>query len=132
LKTVAAILLLGILLLLISIKLAATHLAYHNDSIELLCIANQATLNLRRSGEEYFRGVNDIQRVQQESGHSNPTKSKSKSKSSVTDPYSVKDLFRIGDPSFTLNPEVDQFPTRLPAPFRAAGDRPPASAILCA
>jgi hypothetical protein len=185
LKTIAAILLLGILLFnwfgyrvlndfmqdrsnlqlqsqldlrhydesqLIAIKLPAAHLSYYNnsavfervdgqieingipyqyvkrriynDSIELLCIPNQMALNLRLSGEDYFRLINDIQRSQQGQGHPGATKFH------AVDPYTVTDPLRVGDPSFVLIDRTDYFYTNLLSPAGVATERPPCFAEL--
>ncbi len=132
---------------LISIKLPATHLAYYNnsaafervdgqleingvpykyvkrriynDSIELLCIPNQMALNLRISGDEYFRLINDIQRSQQEKGH--PA-----TKSFAVDPYTITDPLALWDDSLMLIDRIDYFPSRLLSRPDPATERPPA------
>lgn len=137
---------------LISIKLPATHLAYYNnspvfervdgqieingvpcqyvkrriynDSIELMCIPNRMTLNLRLSGEDYFRLINDIQRSQQGQGHPGGTKF------FVVDLYTATPRFQIGDLSFTLIDRTGHFSTRLLSPPGVAAERPPACAVF--
>ncbi len=135
---------------LISIKLPATQLAYYNnsivyervdgqieingipylfvkrriynDSIELLCIPNRMTYNLRLSGEDYFRLINDVQRSQQGQGHPGGA-----TKFFAVDPYTATHPFRLGDLSFILISENhDYFSTRLLSPPGAAAERPPA------
>jgi len=133
---------------LISIRLPATNLAYYNnsaafervdgqieingipyqyvkrriynDSIELLCIPNQMVLNLRVSGEDYFRLINDIQRSQQGQGHPGSTKF------FAVDPYTVTDPLQVGDPSFTLIDRIEHSCSNLLSPPGVATERPPA------
>jgi hypothetical protein len=135
---------------LVSIKLPATQLSYYNnsavfervdgqieingipyqyvkrriynDSIELLCIPNRMALNLRLSGEDYFRLINDIQRSQQEQGHPGGA-----TKFFAVDPYTATHPFGIGDLSFILISRTDDhFSTRLLSLPGIAAERPPA------
>ena len=92
----------------------------YNDSIELLCIPNQMVLNLRVSGEDYFRLINDVQRSQQGQGHPAATKF------FAVDPYTVTDPLRVGDRAFTLIDRTDYFNTNLLSPPGVATERPPA------
>jgi len=96
----------------------------YNDSIELLCIPNQTVLNLRLSGEDYFRLINDIQRSQQGQGHQGATKF------FAVDPYTVTDLLRAGELSFSLVDRTDHFSVRLLSPPGVATERPPAFMAL--
>ena len=137
---------------LVSIKLPATQLAYYNnsavfervdgqieingipyqyvkrriynDSIELLCIPNRMALNLRLSGEDYFRLINDVQRSQQGQGHPGATKF------FVVDPYTATARFLVGDLSFILIDGTGLFSTRLLSPPGTTAERPPASTEL--
>lgn len=137
---------------LISIKLPATQLAYYNnsavfervdgqidingipyqyvkrriynDSIELLCIPNRTALNLRLSGEDYFRLINDVQRSQQGQGHPGGA-----TKFFVLDPYTATPGFRVGDLSFILIDRAGLFSTGLLSPPGTAAERPPALAL---
>jgi hypothetical protein len=137
---------------LITIKLPAAHLSYYNnsavfervdgqieingipyqyvkhriynDSIELLCIPNQTVLNLRLSGEDYFRLINDIQRSQQGQGHPGATKF------FAVDPYTVTDPLRAGELFFSLVDRTDHFSVRLLSPPGVATERPPAFMAL--
>ena len=139
---------------LVSIKLPATQLSYYNnsavfervdgqieingipyqyvkrriynDSIELLCIPNRMALNLRLSGEDYFRLINDIQRSQQGQGHPGGA-----TKFFAVDPYTATHPFRIGDLSFILiGGADDHFSTNLLSPPGIAAERPPACTVL--
>jgi hypothetical protein len=97
----------------------------YNDSIEYLCIPNHAVLNLRHSGEDYFRLINDIQRSRQGQGHP------AAAKFFVVDPYTAPEPFRIGDPSRVLVGRMSVFfVTRLLSPPGAANERPPAFTAL--
>jgi hypothetical protein len=132
---------------LLSIKLPATQLAYYNnsavfervdgqidingipyqyvkrrifnDSIEFLCIPNATALNLRHSGENYFRLINDMQRSQR--GHPGST-----TKFFAVDPYTATHRWQIDDLSLILIEYPGHFSTRLPAPSGATAERPPA------
>jgi hypothetical protein len=139
---------------LVSIKLPATQLAYYNnsavfervdgqidingipyqyvkrriynDSIEFLCIPNRMALNLRLSGEDYFRLINDIQHSQQGQGHPGGA-----TKFFAVDPYTATHPFRIGDPSFILIGRINDYSsTRLLSPPGASAERPPACTAL--
>ncbi len=92
----------------------------YNDSIEFLCIPNQIALNLRTSGEDYFRLINDMQRSQQGQGHSGVAKF------FVVDPYTATDPLQVGDLSFTLIEQNGHFSFMLPTPPGATTERPPA------
>ena len=133
---------------LVSIKLPATELSYYNnsavfetvhgqieingipyqyverriynDSIELLCIPNQMTLNLQASGEDYFRLINDMQRSQEGQGHSGVAKF------FVVDPYTATKPLQMGDVSFILVNRTGYFSILLPTPPRVTAERPPA------
>jgi hypothetical protein len=91
----------------------------YNDSIELLCIPNQTVLNLRLSGEDYFRLINDIQRSQQGQGHPGATKF------FAVDPYTVTDALSVGEPAFVSIDRTDYFSIRLLSPPAVATERPP-------
>jgi hypothetical protein len=119
---------------LISIKVPATHLSYYNssdrfervdgqieiagiqykyvkrrlfnDSMELLCIPNHTAMQLQKTGDEFFRQVNDIQqhRGQGKQSDSRPGAAKA---------FSSGDYYTTGDP-FKMG---DLYAISLPVPF---------------
>jgi hypothetical protein len=92
----------------------------YNDSIEFLCIPNRMAMNLRLSGEDYFRQINDIQRSQQGQEHPGGA-----TKFFALDPYTATELFQVSDLSFIPINRAGHFSTRLPAPPGATTERPP-------
>ena len=117
---------------LISFKVPSTHLAYYNtsnqfervdgqieiggvrykyvkrrlfnDSLEVLCIPNQAAMRLQTAKNDFFKGVNDIRQDNGQSKKSNSTPGSSKSFSS-TDYYTAHELVTMGDRWFVLLPK---------------------------
>jgi hypothetical protein len=97
----------------------------YNDSIEFLCIPNRKALDLRLSGEDYFRLINDIQRSQQGQGHPGGA-----TKFFAVDPYTATHPFQVGDISFILINRTGHFSTRLLSLPGATAERPPAYAAF--
>ena len=128
---------------LILVKVSATHLSYYNpspefervdgqieiggvpcqyverrifnDSLEFLCLPNQAALKIRASGEDYFKLVNDKQ----------PDSKPGIQKSFAGDPYMLAEAFRFSalEPGlvFVARPPV----ARMSAITLAVDERPP-------
>jgi hypothetical protein len=93
----------------------------YNDSIELLCIPNRKALDLRLSGEDYFRLINDIQRSQQGQGHPGGA-----TKFFAVDPYTATHPFQVADLSYILIKRTEHFSTRLVSLPGTTAERPPA------
>jgi hypothetical protein len=92
-----------------------------NDSLEILCLPNQLALQLRRSGDEYFKLVNDIQR----STGSRPGSRSGSSRSFFADPYTITHLFQIEERAFTSILRPHPSSTRIRTVFLSADERPP-------
>ena len=136
---------------LISVKFPVTHLSYYNnspsfermdgrieingipceyvqmriynDSLEFLCLPNQAALKLRASKDDYFKLVNDIERPV----HSpQPGSTPGASKSFVGDPYTVTEAFRFNELSFAVVVLTRPLSVRIPSMALAVDERPPA------
>ena len=93
----------------------------YNDSIEFLCIPNRMAMNLRLSGEDYFRLINDVQRSQQGQGHPGGA-----TKFFALDPCTEIEPIQVSDLCFIPINRACHFSTRLPAPPDATAERPPA------
>ena len=86
-----------------------------NDSLEFLCLPNQAALKIRVSGDDYFKLVNDKQ----------PDSKPGVQKSFVGDPYTVTEAFRFSVLSFAVVVLTDPHFVRLPAIVLSVCERPP-------
>ena len=132
---------------LITIKIPATHLSYynssalfesiagqidiggtpyqyvkrriHNDTVELVCIANQAARLLQQSRLDYFKLINDLDRTQKPGNHPGFAKS------FLADPYTVIQLFRLSDLYTTLVKCGYHFAVRIPSLRLPTAERPP-------
>jgi hypothetical protein len=135
---------------LISVKFPVTHLSYYdnspsfervdgqieidgipcqyvqmridNDSLEYLCLPNQAALKLRASKDDYFKLVNDIERPV----HSRqPGSTPGASKSFAGDPYTETEAFRFNELSFAVVVLTRPLFVRIPSISLAVDERPP-------
>jgi hypothetical protein len=94
----------------------------YNDSLEFLCLPNQAALKLRASKDDYFKLVNDIERPV----HSRqPGSTPGVSKSFVGDPYTVTEAFRFNELSFAVVVLTRPLSVRIPSISLAVDERPP-------
>jgi len=128
---------------LISVRVPVTHLSYYNnspefervdgrieidgvpceyverrifnDSLEFLCLPNQAALKIRMSGDDYFKLVNDKQ----------PDSRPGVQKSFVGDPYTVTEAFRFDELSFAVVVLTGPHFVRLPFIALSVDERPP-------
>jgi hypothetical protein len=128
---------------LISVRVPVTHLSYYNmspefervdgrieidgvpceyverrifnDSLEFLCLPNQAALKIRVSGDDYFKLVNDKQ----------PDSKPGVQKSFVGDPYTVTEAFRFNKLSFAVAVLSAFCLPSLPAVALSVDERPP-------
>lgn len=134
---------------LISIKIPAVHLSYYNssqefervdgsveinglqykyvkqrifnDSIELLCLPDQAKMRLTAFTDDFFRLVNGFQATRTGRPATHPLPSKSP----VADPYVFTAGFVPHELLFTLSPAACYRPVFLPAIFLITDERPP-------
>jgi hypothetical protein len=136
---------------LISVKVPSTHLSYYNssqqfervdgkiqigaitynyvkrrifnDSVELLCIPNRASMQLQTAKNEFFKLVNDLQASGQskKAGSHSDT---SKSPSSV-EYYAVNDIYVIGNLYFTSLPSADHQAAALSSSYLLTTEQPP-------
>jgi hypothetical protein len=142
---------------LISIKVPAVHLGYYTnsekfervdgqieiggiqykyvksrmfkDSIELLCIADHAGMNLQSAKDEFFKLVNDLQRTgteKKDGSHSGASKNFS------IDYYTVNDLFNLSDLQSAGAQTCSAYFFYIPSCFAPVAEQPPdfASAII--
>jgi hypothetical protein len=128
---------------LISVRVPVTHLSYYNnspefervdgrieidgvpceyverrifnDSVEYLCLPNQAALKIRVSGDDYFKLVNDKL----------PDSKPGVQKSFVGDPYTVTEAFRFNKLSFAVVVLTDPRFFCLPSVTLSVDERPP-------
>jgi len=136
---------------LVSIKVPSTHLSYYNssqqfervdgqiefggvrynyvkrrifnDSVELLCIPNHASMQLQTARNEFFKLVNDLQ-VNGQSKKAGSHSDFSKSPSSV-EYYATDHTYVIGNLYFTSLPLVDHQATTLPSSYFLTAEQPP-------
>lgn len=87
-----------------------------NDSLEFLCLPNQAALKIRASGDDYFKLVND--RL--------PDSKPGVQKSFVGDPYTVTEAFRFSALSFAVVVLTGPHFVFLPSIALSVDERPPA------
>lgn len=135
---------------LISIKVPAVHLGYYTnsekfervdgqieiggiqykyvkrrlfkDSLELLCIADHASMNLQSAKDEFFKLVNDLQRTGSEKKDgSHPGASKIFS----IDYYTVNDLFNLSDLHSAVVPKYSAYFFVIPSCFSPIAEQPP-------
>ena len=130
---------------LISVRVQVTHLSYYNnspefervdgrveidgvpceyverrifnDSVEFLCLPNQAALKIRVSGDDYFKLVND--KV--------PDSKPGVQKNFASDPYTVTEAFRFSAISFAVVILTGPRSFFLPSIVLSVDDRPPVS-----
>ena len=128
---------------LISVRVPVTHLSYYNnspefervdgrididgvpceyverrifnDSVEYLCLPNQAALKIRVSGDDYFKLVNDKQ----------PDSKPGVQKGFVGDPYTVTEAFRFNKLSFAAVVLTGPHFVCLPSVALSVDERPP-------
>ncbi len=133
---------------LVSIKIPAAHLTYYNssnqfvrvngkieirglqysfvkrrlynDSIELLCIPNHASMQLTKVRNDYCKLVNDIQTPGQEKKPDTHL-----SKNFAGDFCTVSDLFRIENLSYSIHQKPAGYSENLPAGTVPAKEYPP-------
>jgi hypothetical protein len=136
---------------LLSIKVPSTHLSYYNssrqfervdgqieiggvaykyvkrrlynDSVELLCIPNHASMQLQTAKNDFFKLVNDLQlngQGKKAGSHSNVSKNLSSVEYFATD-----DLFVFGNLYFTSLPTADLQAAALPFSYFLAAEQPP-------
>jgi hypothetical protein len=86
-----------------------------NDSIEFLCLPNQAALKIRLSGDDYFKLVNDKQ----------PDSKPGVQKNFAGDPYTVTDPFRFSALSFAVVVLTGPHFVCLPSIALSVDERPP-------
>lgn len=87
-----------------------------NDSVEFLCLPNQAALKIRVSGDDYFKLVND--KV--------PDSKPGVQKSFAGDPYTVTEAFRFSALSFAAVVLAGPRFVFLPSIALSVDERPPA------
>ena len=68
-----------------------------NDSLEMLCIPNHASIKLQTAKNEFFKFSNDLQQDKNPGPHPGPLKIFS------LDYYTATDLFRVSKPHFTVS-----------------------------
>jgi len=143
---------------LISVKVPSTHLAYYNsstqfervdgqiniggvrykyvkrrffnDSLEVLCIPNQAAMRLQTAKNDFFKGVNDIR---QDNGQSKkPASAPGSSKNfSSTDYYTTHELVTLGDRWFIRLPQsLDRTTSLVRSLLLSTDEQPPDSSSL--
>jgi hypothetical protein len=86
-----------------------------NDSLEFLCLPNHAAQNIRASGDDYFKLVNDKQ----------PDSKPGIQKSFVGDPYMLTEGFRFDEKSFAVVVVIRPLVVRIPTIAIAVDERPP-------
>jgi hypothetical protein len=144
---------------LITLKVPSTHLSYYNsssqfervdgqieiggvrykyverrlfnDSLELRCIPNQASMRLATLKNEFFKGTNDIQQ-----GNGQPKKSDSHPGSaksfSTTDYYTVNDLIILGSLYYTRLLKSPDQAVAITSSLLSTDEQPPdPSSSLC-
>lgn len=128
---------------LISVRVPVTHLSYYNnspefervdgrididgvpceyverrifnDSVEYLCLPNQAALKIRVSGDDYFKLVNDKL----------PDSKPGVQKNFAGDPYTVTEAFRFSAISFAVVVLTCPHSFCLPSVALSVDERPP-------
>jgi hypothetical protein len=134
---------------LISIKVPAAHLTYYsssdrfervdgqveingvqfkyvkrrlyNDSVELLCIPNQAAMRLQSAKDEFFKLVNDLQHQGQKKADSHP----GSSKNFALDYYTVSDLFKVSGPVLDNARQFASYQCTIPSSYTPVVGQPP-------
>jgi len=96
----------------------------YNDSVELLCIPNQASMQLQTARNEFFKLVNDLQPDNGQGKKSGSHPDSSKNPSSV-EYYATDDLFVVGNLDYTLSVLVDHQATTLPSAYFLTAEQPP-------
>jgi hypothetical protein len=90
----------------------------YNDSIEMLCIANYVSMQLKKNNGEFFKLVNDIQHPGQE-------KKTGLNKNYTGDDYKTTDLWEM-NPLFNKKSNSGSFYLiTIPSFFAFSEDRPP-------
>jgi hypothetical protein len=90
----------------------------YNDSIEMLCIPNRMVMQIKKGNNEFFKLVNGLQHPGQ---GKKPVANKNFSGNYCT----VQDLFRLGDPYYTLSRRLLSRSTTIPSNLSPAVERPP-------
>jgi hypothetical protein len=97
-------------------------LRLYNDSLELLCVPNQAAMNIRSCQEDFFRSINDLQH----DGQSKKTESTPPVyKNFQLDAFALFDLFKMEAPFFRSSGYGTSFSDFLSSPDLLAADHPP-------
>ncbi len=102
-----------------------------NDSLELLCIPNQAAMNLRAAKDNFFQLVNDLSHNGQ-GKKTDPHPGSSKGSSSP-EYIAINSLFAIGNPHFAIS--LSYAPcdaAALPSTDRIIAGQPPDPSFLTA
>jgi hypothetical protein len=90
----------------------------YNDTVEMLCIANQVAYKLRQFGNDYFRLVNDIGQGSKPHSHT--------VKSFATDPYICIGGIDVAAPQHIVVALRGSYSSHLPSCTLSADERPPA------
>ena len=93
----------------------------YNDSLEMLCIPNQAAVRLHESASNYFKLVNDIDQGAKPDPHAHKT--------FTSDPFTCIHPLQIEDLPYTITPLGYYFPAHLPFPSLPSIDHPPAHLV---
>lgn len=102
-----------------------------NDSLELLCIPNQAAMNLRAAKNNFFQLVNDLQHNGQ-GKKTDPHPGSSKGPSSP-EYIATHSLFAIGNLHFTIGPSYAACDAAaLPSIDPTTAEQPPDLSLLTA
>jgi hypothetical protein len=93
-----------------------------NDSLEVLCIPNDAAMRLNTAKDEFFKLVNDLQ-VNSQSKKGNSHKDFSKSFS--TDNYTYNDCFTLSSVNFSSSKIASDYSEKLISRYSFADEQPP-------
>jgi hypothetical protein len=94
---------------------------YH-DSLELLCIPNQAAMKSLTTREDFFRIVNDLQRSGQ---GKKPGSSPSSTKNLLLDYFPISQNLGLGDLNSVSLTKLYSYPARLSSQYSATAEQPP-------
>lgn len=86
-----------------------------NDSLEFLCLPNQAAVKIRASGDDYFKLVNDKQ----------PDSKQGVQKSFAGDPYMLTEGFRFSALDIAVVVVARPLVVRIPSISLGVDERPP-------
>ena len=92
-----------------------------NDSLELLCIPNQAVMNLQSAKDNFFTLVNDLQH----NGAGKKTDSHAFAKIFFTDGYTLENGVSLSQPSFTILEIQQHYNSTLTHEYSFTAEHPP-------